>query len=233
MTSLNNFKMDADRNVDEPVSISLQIPDCEIKILIDYLNIRWLVELLILMTCWATCKKTWTSRGLRPNRREFVLLVPSLLLGKWSLHLATLGIQSTSCAVTATRNWEQWTFLREMASHTVSKTTITSSPPGVATARVPFWTSASLHWTRLGILSISSVLIVADRLGEHLLLGGLHIVVFQFGDEGFHEKDDAAFCKDCYFEQFAPKCGGCNTPITENYISSLNLQVGRQMLYAQ
>eukprot|EP00092_Neocalanus_flemingeri_P054102 GFUD01063703.1.p1 GENE.GFUD01063703.1~~GFUD01063703.1.p1 ORF type:complete len:440 (+),score=90.89 GFUD01063703.1:219-1538(+) len=48
----------------------------------------------------------------------------------------------------------------------------------------------------------------------------------QFGDEGFHEKDDAAFCKDCYFEQFAPKCGGCNTPITENYISSLNLQVG-------
>lgn len=46
----------------------------------------------------------------------------------------------------------------------------------------------------------------------------------QFGDEGFHEKDDAAFCKTCYFEQFAPKCGGCNTPITENYISSLNLQ---------
>jgi len=46
----------------------------------------------------------------------------------------------------------------------------------------------------------------------------------QFGDEGFHEKDDAAYCKTCYFEQFAPKCGGCNTPITENYISSLNLQ---------
>lgn len=55
-------------------------------------------------------------------------------------------------------------FLREMASRTVSKTTITSSPPGVATARVPFWTSASLHSTRLGILSISSVLIVADSL---------------------------------------------------------------------
>ena len=51
------------------------------------------------------------------------------------------------------------------------------------------------------------------------------MILFQFGDEGFHEKDDAAFCKDCYFEQFAPKCGGCNTPITENYISSLNLQV--------
>jgi hypothetical protein len=45
-----------------------------------------------------------------------------------------------------------------------------------------------------------------------------------FGEEGFHEKDDSAFCKSCYFEQFAPKCGGCNTPITENYISSLNLQ---------
>ena len=33
-------------------------------------------------------------------------------------------------------------------------------------------------------------------------------------DDGFHEKDDAAYCKTCYFEQFAPKCGGCNTPIT-------------------
>jgi paxillin len=47
----------------------------------------------------------------------------------------------------------------------------------------------------------------------------------QFGDDGFHEKDDAAYCKDCYFEQFAPKCGGCTNAITENYISSLNTQV--------
>jgi len=46
----------------------------------------------------------------------------------------------------------------------------------------------------------------------------------QFGDDGFHEKDDKAFCKDCYFQHFAPKCGGCNSAITENFISSLNTQ---------
>ena len=50
--------------------------------------------------------------------------------------------------------------------------------------------------------------------------------MFQLGDDGFHEKDGAAYCKDCYFGQFAPKCGGCNLPITENYISALNKQVG-------
>lgn len=44
------------------------------------------------------------------------------------------------------------------------------------------------------------------------------------GEEGFHEKGDSAYCKVCYFDQFAPKCGGCHTPITENYISSLNMQ---------
>ena len=49
--------------------------------------------------------------------------------------------------------------------------------------------------------------------------------MFQLGDDGFHEKDGAAYCKDCYFGQFAPKCGGCNLPITENYISALNKQV--------
>jgi len=46
----------------------------------------------------------------------------------------------------------------------------------------------------------------------------------QFGDDGFHEKDDAAYCKTCYFDQFAPKCGGCNLPITDNFISALNMQ---------
>jgi hypothetical protein len=45
-----------------------------------------------------------------------------------------------------------------------------------------------------------------------------------FGEEGFHEKEDQAFCKDCYFGQFAPKCGGCSEPITENYVSSLGAQ---------
>ncbi|XP_070571983.1 paxillin-like [Ptychodera flava] len=45
-----------------------------------------------------------------------------------------------------------------------------------------------------------------------------------FGDEGFHEKDGKAFCRDDYFDMFAPKCAGCNRAIMENYISALNVQ---------
>lgn len=46
----------------------------------------------------------------------------------------------------------------------------------------------------------------------------------QFGEDGFHEKDGKPYCKNDYFEMFAPKCGGCNRPIMENYISALNTQ---------
>ncbi|KAG1678711.1 Paxillin [Nymphon striatum] len=46
----------------------------------------------------------------------------------------------------------------------------------------------------------------------------------QFGEDGFHEKDGKPYCKDDYFDLFAPKCGGCNRPIMENYISALNGQ---------
>ncbi|CAB3359744.1 Hypothetical predicted protein [Cloeon dipterum] len=46
----------------------------------------------------------------------------------------------------------------------------------------------------------------------------------QFGDEGFHEKDGKPYCKDDYFDMFAPKCGGCSRAIMENYISALNTQ---------
>jgi len=46
----------------------------------------------------------------------------------------------------------------------------------------------------------------------------------QLGEDGFHEKGDSAYCKTCYFNNFAPKCGGCGNPITENYISALNKQ---------
>ncbi|XP_050408909.1 leupaxin isoform X1 [Patella vulgata] len=42
------------------------------------------------------------------------------------------------------------------------------------------------------------------------------------GDEGFHEKDGKAFCRDDYYSLFAPKCGGCGRPIMDNYISALN-----------
>ena len=46
----------------------------------------------------------------------------------------------------------------------------------------------------------------------------------QFGEEGYHEMDGKAYCRDCYFDSFAPKCAGCNQAITDNFISALNSQ---------
>ncbi|OXU23720.1 hypothetical protein TSAR_006505 [Trichomalopsis sarcophagae] len=45
-----------------------------------------------------------------------------------------------------------------------------------------------------------------------------------FGEEGFHERDGKPYCRQDYFDMFAPKCGGCNRAIMENYISALNSQ---------
>ncbi|XP_019878106.2 leupaxin-like isoform X2 [Aethina tumida] len=46
----------------------------------------------------------------------------------------------------------------------------------------------------------------------------------QFGEDGFHERDGKPFCRDDYFDLYAPKCGACNRAIMENYISALNSQ---------
>ncbi|XP_013794117.1 leupaxin-like isoform X2 [Limulus polyphemus] len=46
----------------------------------------------------------------------------------------------------------------------------------------------------------------------------------QFGEDGFLEKDGKPYCRDDYYDMFAPKCSGCNRPIKENYISALNGQ---------
>ncbi|XP_008182343.1 paxillin isoform X5 [Acyrthosiphon pisum] len=46
----------------------------------------------------------------------------------------------------------------------------------------------------------------------------------QFGEEGFHEREGRPYCKDDYFDMFAPKCGGCTRPIMENYVSALSTQ---------
>lgn len=55
-----------------------------------------------------------------------------------------------------------------------------------------------------------------------------HFVCFDcnepFGEDGFHEKDEQAYCKSCYYGIFAPKCAGCSMPITENYITCMNTQ---------
>ncbi|XP_041455447.1 paxillin-like isoform X2 [Lytechinus variegatus] len=45
-----------------------------------------------------------------------------------------------------------------------------------------------------------------------------------FGDSGFHEKNGRAYCRDDYFDMFAPKCGGCNRAIMDNFITALNAQ---------
>ncbi|XP_067931001.1 leupaxin-like [Watersipora subatra] len=41
-------------------------------------------------------------------------------------------------------------------------------------------------------------------------------------DEGFHERNGQPYCRNDYFEMFAPKCGGCEQPIIEDFISTLN-----------
>ncbi|XP_037042323.1 leupaxin isoform X3 [Bradysia coprophila] len=45
-----------------------------------------------------------------------------------------------------------------------------------------------------------------------------------FGEDGFHERDGKPYCRNDYFDMFAPKCNGCNRAIMENYISALNSQ---------
>ena len=46
----------------------------------------------------------------------------------------------------------------------------------------------------------------------------------EFGDEGFHEKEGRPYCRRDFFSSFAPRCRGCQKPITNNYITALNSQ---------
>ncbi|VDL73775.1 unnamed protein product [Nippostrongylus brasiliensis] len=43
----------------------------------------------------------------------------------------------------------------------------------------------------------------------------------EFGDDGFHEKDGLTYCRRDFFRLFAPKCNGCQNPITSNFITAL------------
>ena len=45
-----------------------------------------------------------------------------------------------------------------------------------------------------------------------------------FGPEGFHEKDSKAFCRECYYEKFAPRCRRCDKAIMEGFITALGAQ---------
>uniref|UniRef100_A0A8D1I033 Leupaxin n=1 Tax=Sus scrofa TaxID=9823 RepID=A0A8D1I033_PIG len=43
-----------------------------------------------------------------------------------------------------------------------------------------------------------------------------------FGAEGFHEKDKKPYCRKDFLAMFSPKCGGCNRPVLENYLSAMD-----------
>uniref|UniRef100_UPI00398F3BDD leupaxin-like isoform X2 n=1 Tax=Pristiophorus japonicus TaxID=55135 RepID=UPI00398F3BDD len=44
----------------------------------------------------------------------------------------------------------------------------------------------------------------------------------KFGNDGYHEKDGKPYCRKDYFNMFAPKCGSCDRPVLDNYLSALN-----------
>jgi hypothetical protein len=45
---------------------------------------------------------------------------------------------------------------------------------------------------------------------------------FDFIFSGFHEKDKKPYCRKDFLAMFSPKCGGCNRPVLENYLSAMN-----------
>ncbi|XP_012580720.1 PREDICTED: leupaxin isoform X2 [Condylura cristata] len=43
-----------------------------------------------------------------------------------------------------------------------------------------------------------------------------------FGPEGFHEKDKKPYCQKDFLAMFSLKCGGCNRPVLDNYLSAMD-----------
>uniref|UniRef100_H2ZWN7 Leupaxin n=1 Tax=Latimeria chalumnae TaxID=7897 RepID=H2ZWN7_LATCH len=43
-----------------------------------------------------------------------------------------------------------------------------------------------------------------------------------FTEEGFMEKEGKAYCRQDFFNLFSPRCGGCNRPVLDNYLSAVN-----------
>jgi paxillin len=41
------------------------------------------------------------------------------------------------------------------------------------------------------------------------------------GEDGYHEKDSHAYCRECYMNNFVPKCLGCKQIIVDTYIQAL------------
>ncbi|NXX40597.1 LPXN protein, partial [Tricholaema leucomelas] len=42
-----------------------------------------------------------------------------------------------------------------------------------------------------------------------------------FGEDGFHEQNKKPYCHQDFLALFAPKCRGCERPVTDNYLSAM------------
>ncbi|NXK14504.1 LPXN protein, partial [Herpetotheres cachinnans] len=70
-------------------------------------------------------------------------------------------------------------------------------------------------------LSLQKVLTALDQTWhpEHFFCAHCGKV---FGDEGFHEQSGKPYCRQDFLAMFAPKCQGCERPVTDNYLSALH-----------
>ncbi|NWT06312.1 LPXN protein, partial [Mionectes macconnelli] len=78
----------------------------------------------------------------------------------------------------------------------------------------PATTSHSPH------LSLQRVLTALDQTWhpEHFFCAHCGKI---FGDEGFLERNGKPYCRQDFLAMFAPKCQGCERPVTDNYLSAL------------
>lgn len=73
------------------------------------------------------------------------------------------------------------------------------------------------------ILCFSSLQVMITALNrnwhpEHFLC---ELCGRRVGEDGYHEKDGQAYCRDCYMNNFVPKCLGCKQIIIDTYIQAL------------
>lgn len=101
--------------------------------------------------------------------------------------------------------------------------------------------NASPHWTKHGTQSTSSAHSADSNSAKMVSMNGiasrtssiLTILSFSIPKAGTiftyslvfcSHSDGKPYCRNDYFDMFAPKCAGCNRSIMENYISALNAQ---------
>ncbi|NXJ01774.1 LPXN protein, partial [Psophia crepitans] len=104
---------------------------------------------------------------------------------------------------------------------------ITASPTGICSAcRKPIAGKVRSHTSipvPLGVPQSCSHCKVVTALGqtwhpEHFFCAHCGKL---FGDDGFHERAGKPYCRQDFLAMFAPKCQGCERPVTDNYLSAL------------